>query len=113
MLFQQFEINKLYKRSRPFERQNYITVMEIMEDGNLLDRVRILLQRDMQYYQVSLTHPPIIIFSKLYQFQRCTALVNLHNDRALKYKSTKYKCQFCGCLMRAYHSKFSFHFLYY
>ena len=27
--------------------------MEIMEDGNLVDRVRILLQRDMQYYQVS------------------------------------------------------------
>lgn len=26
--------------------------MEIMEDGNLVDRVRILLQRDMQYYQV-------------------------------------------------------------
>ncbi|XP_053979954.1 uncharacterized protein LOC128877038 isoform X2 [Hylaeus volcanicus] len=25
--------------------------MEIMEDGNLVDRVRILLQRDMQYYQ--------------------------------------------------------------
>lgn len=25
---------------------------EIMEDGNLVDRVRILLQRDMQYYQV-------------------------------------------------------------
>ncbi|CAB0033288.1 unnamed protein product [Trichogramma brassicae] len=25
--------------------------MEIMEDGNLLDRVRILLQRDMQYYE--------------------------------------------------------------
>ncbi|XP_071558018.1 uncharacterized protein [Temnothorax nylanderi] len=25
--------------------------MEIMEDGNLIDRVRILLQRDMQYYQ--------------------------------------------------------------
>lgn len=23
-----------------------------MEDGNLVDRVRILLQRDMQYYQV-------------------------------------------------------------
>ena len=28
--------------------------MEIMEDGNLVDRVRILLQRDMQYYQVTL-----------------------------------------------------------
>lgn len=26
--------------------------MEIMEDGDLVDRVRILLQRDMQYYQV-------------------------------------------------------------
>ncbi|XP_043273786.1 uncharacterized protein [Venturia canescens] len=26
-------------------------MMEIMEDGNLVDRVRILLQRDMQYYQ--------------------------------------------------------------
>ncbi|XP_066603503.1 uncharacterized protein [Prorops nasuta] len=26
-------------------------LMEIMEDGNLVDRVRILLQRDMQYYQ--------------------------------------------------------------
>lgn len=25
---------------------------EIMEDGNLIDRVRILLQRDMQHYQV-------------------------------------------------------------
>jgi hypothetical protein len=29
--------------------------MEIMEDGNLVDRVRILLQRDMQYYQVSIS----------------------------------------------------------
>lgn len=31
--------------------------MEIMEDGNLVDRVRILLQRDMQYYQVSINQP--------------------------------------------------------
>lgn len=29
--------------------------MEIMEDGNLVDRVRILLQRDMQYYQVPIS----------------------------------------------------------
>ncbi|KAK2583104.1 hypothetical protein KPH14_009131 [Odynerus spinipes] len=28
-----------------------LPTMEIMEDGNLVDRVRILLQRDMQYYQ--------------------------------------------------------------
>lgn len=26
--------------------------MEVMEEGNLMDRVRILLQRDMAYYQV-------------------------------------------------------------
>lgn len=26
--------------------------MEVMEEGNLMDRVPILLQRDMQYYQV-------------------------------------------------------------
>lgn len=26
--------------------------MEVMEEGNLMDRVPILLQRDLQYYQV-------------------------------------------------------------
>jgi len=29
--------------------------MEIMEEGNLMDRVRILLQRDMGYYQAHQT----------------------------------------------------------
>lgn len=28
--------------------------MEVMEEGNLMDRVPILLQRDLQYYQVSI-----------------------------------------------------------
>lgn len=27
--------------------------MEVMEEGNLMDRVPILLQRDLQYYQVN------------------------------------------------------------
>lgn len=27
--------------------------MEVMEEGNLMDRIPILLSRDMQYYQVS------------------------------------------------------------
>lgn len=29
--------------------------MEVMEEGNLMDRVPILLQRDLQFYQVRLT----------------------------------------------------------
>jgi len=28
--------------------------MEVMEEGNLMDRIPILLQRDMEYYEVSL-----------------------------------------------------------
>lgn len=31
--------------------------MEVMEEGNLLDRVRILLQRDLAYYE---THQTIL-----------------------------------------------------
>jgi hypothetical protein len=27
--------------------------MEVMEEGNLMDRIPILLQRDMEYYEVS------------------------------------------------------------
>lgn len=27
--------------------------MEVMEDGNLMDKVNILIQRDMEYYTVS------------------------------------------------------------
>lgn len=30
--------------------------MEVMEEGNLMDRVPVLLQRDMQYYQVDISH---------------------------------------------------------
>lgn len=28
--------------------------MEVMEEGNLMDRIPILLQRDLQYYEVRL-----------------------------------------------------------
>lgn len=28
--------------------------MEVMEDGNLMDKVNILIQRDMEYYTVSI-----------------------------------------------------------
>lgn len=27
--------------------------MEVIEDGNIMDRIPILLQRDLEYYQVS------------------------------------------------------------
>lgn len=27
--------------------------MEVMEDGNLMDKVHILIQRDMEYYKVT------------------------------------------------------------
>lgn len=30
----------------------FSNAMEVMEEGNLMDRVPVLLQRDMQYYQV-------------------------------------------------------------
>lgn len=29
--------------------------MEVMEDGNLMDKVNILIQRDMEYYKVGFT----------------------------------------------------------
>lgn len=29
--------------------------MEVMEDGNLMDKVHILIQRDMEYYKVKIT----------------------------------------------------------
>ena len=35
----------------PGDWQNIYSTMEVMEDGNLLDKVRILLQRDQQYYE--------------------------------------------------------------
>ena len=38
-----------------WERTNLNIIMEIMEEGNLMDRVRILLQRDMGYYQAHQT----------------------------------------------------------
>jgi hypothetical protein len=28
--------------------------MEVMEEGNLMDRIPILLQRDMEYYEVTM-----------------------------------------------------------
>lgn len=28
-------------------------IMEVMEEGNLMDRIPILLQRDMEYYEVT------------------------------------------------------------
>ena len=40
--------------------------MEIMEDGNLVDRVRILLQRDMQYYQVLLLLRALLLRNNSY-----------------------------------------------
>lgn len=40
--------------------------MEIMEDGNLVDRVRILLQRDMKYYQVNYWFRNLIQSLKIY-----------------------------------------------
>lgn len=30
--------------------------MEVIEDGNIMDRIPILLQRDLEYYQVYLTY---------------------------------------------------------
>lgn len=39
--------------------------MEIMEDGNLVDRVRILLQRDMQYYQVLINQPYYVVCDEI------------------------------------------------
>lgn len=34
--------------------------MEVMEEGNLMDRVPVLLQRDMQYYEVNVGRSLII-----------------------------------------------------
>lgn len=34
--------------------------MEVMEEGNLMDRIPILLQRDMEYYEVSSVRHSII-----------------------------------------------------
>lgn len=33
--------------------------MEVMEEGNLMDRIPILLQRDMEYYEVSENRSPV------------------------------------------------------
>ncbi|KAK3932514.1 Frataxin-like protein, mitochondrial [Frankliniella fusca] len=50
------EISKIVKREIDFnECSHTIREMEVMEEGNLMDRVRILLQRDMAYYQANQT----------------------------------------------------------
>lgn len=33
--------------------QTFLSIMEVMEEGNLMDRIPILLQRDMEYYEVN------------------------------------------------------------
>jgi len=59
LLHVEFACENMHKHEPKLDRPSIIvfcvrqrTKMEIMEDGNLVDRVRILLQRDMQYYQV-------------------------------------------------------------
>lgn len=34
--------------------------MEVMEDGNLMDKVNILIQRDMEYYKVGFLQRVVI-----------------------------------------------------
>lgn len=50
--------------------------MEIMEDGNLVDRVRILLQRDMQYYQVLLFLRALLYRAIIYIYRNDTGNAN-------------------------------------
>lgn len=34
--------------------------MEVMEDGNLMDKIQILIQRDMEYYKVHIIIAPVL-----------------------------------------------------
>lgn len=65
--------------------------MEVMEDGNLMDKVHILIQRDMEYYTVH------IQFVNYYGCQHSFKEIFFHTVIASEFKITNVARKKCHC----------------